>query len=87
VKQSEFVRLDAYEIDRLVDHKSIGPSQRHPRVRERLAQEGIDLTVPILAWADCICSSYYYRNRKAGDPEFEEAAMDTPPNLPGPKKG
>jgi hypothetical protein len=56
------------QVDTLVGKNNAGPSERHPKVREELAKQGIDLALPIVAWSDGARQLYHYRNRKEGDP-------------------
>jgi hypothetical protein len=57
------------EVDSLVGRESAGPSHTHPRVRERLARQGIDLGRAVIAWSDDARQVHCYRNIKEGDPE------------------
>lgn len=72
MKQCILVTLTFTQVETLVGNLGDGPSEGHPRIREQLARQGIDLTLPVLAWPDKNRQVHYYRNRKAGDPEMEE---------------
>jgi hypothetical protein len=69
VKQSVIATLGFRDVATLVGKDGEDPSPSHPRVREALARQGIDLTRAIIAWTDYERHIYCYRNRKEGDPD------------------
>ncbi len=56
------------QVDRLAGKKDAGPSEGHPKVREELARQGIDLERPVVTWPDDERQAWCYRNLKEGDP-------------------
>jgi hypothetical protein len=69
VKQQTTATLPIAEVDGLVGKENANRSPAHPRVREDLARQGIDLALPIIVWPDADRGVYCYRNRKEGDPD------------------
>lgn len=64
------VAIPFSQVDQLTGSKDAGPCQGHPKVREELARQGLDLALPVIAWPDEEQQSWCYRNFRRGDPSL-----------------